>query len=128
VELLHSDLLEGLRPEPRLDAIVSNPPYVADGEHEGLPPEVRDHEPRLALTSGPSGLDATHRLLEQAPARLRVGGLIALECAFTRAEPVRRRLEEGGFDRVELLDDLAGIPRIAVARKAEPYLPPSEQP
>ena len=117
VELLRSDLLGSLRPEPLLDAVVSNPPYVADGEHEGLPPEVRDHEPRLALTSGAEGLDATLRLIEQAPSRLRPGGLIALECAFTRAEPVRRQLEEGGFEQVELLDDLAGVPRLALARR-----------
>lgn len=128
VELLRSDLLEALRPEPRLDAIVSNPPYVADREHEGLPPEVRDHEPRLALTSGPEGLDATHRLLEQAPSRLRPGGLIALECAFTRAEPVRRRLEEGEFERVELLDDLSGIPRLALARRRAPVATLPETP
>jgi release factor glutamine methyltransferase len=117
VELLRSDLLEALRPEPRLDAIVSNPPYVAEDEHEGLPPEVREHEPRLALTSGAEGLDATRRLVAGAPARLRPGGLIALECAFTRAEPVRRQLEEGGFEQVELLDDLAGVPRLALARR-----------
>jgi release factor glutamine methyltransferase len=117
VALVRADLLEAVRSGAALDAIVSNPPYVADGELEGLPPEVRDHEPRSALTSGADGLAATRRIAAAARERLRPGGLVALECAFSRAEPVREMLREARFREVELREDLAGIPRFAEATR-----------
>jgi release factor glutamine methyltransferase len=118
--LVQGDLLAAVRPGADLDAIACNPPYVAEDEWSGLPPEVRDHEPRLALVSGADGLEATRRLVAAAPDRLRPGGLLLLECAFSRAEPVRRLLEQAGFEQVSLRDDLSGIPRIAIGMRGRP--------
>ena len=71
-----------------LDAVVSNPPYLTDGEYEALDPSVKQWEPAAALSSGPDGLDATSRLLSDARDVVRPGGWLALEVDCTRAARV----------------------------------------
>ncbi len=83
VRLLRSDLFEALAGE-RYDIVVSNPPYVPEGELETLPPEYR-HEPARALASGPHGLDHPLRILCEAPAHLAPGGILVMEVGATRA-------------------------------------------
>jgi release factor glutamine methyltransferase len=110
VTFLHGDLLAPL-PEP-VDLIVSNPPYVAEGEWETLPPSVR-REPPAALLSGPEGLDHLGRLLDQARTRLRPGGLVLVEVGEAQgaaALALARDLFPGAAARV--LPDLAGKDRV----------------
>jgi release factor glutamine methyltransferase len=113
VGLVAADLLAPLT--GRFEAIVSNPPYIPRHEWEALATEVRDHEPALALTPGESGLEVIDRLLEEAPQRLVAGGLLLFEIGFGQAEAVRTRCSSG-WELLELVNDLAGIPRVAVLK------------
>ncbi len=114
VELLRSDLLNGVG-EALFDVIVSNPPYIPGGDRVTLHPQVRDFEPRTALFAGNDGLDVYQRLVPQAWARLRPGGLLAMEMGFGQAEALRAMLQ--GWDGVEVLVDLQGIERVVVATR-----------
>src|SRR5213596_2771760 len=77
----------------------ANPPYVTDGELGGLAPEVRDHEPRVALAAGPDGLAALGRLVAEAPRVLAPGGWLVMEVGAGQAPAVRRLAEEAGAER-----------------------------
>jgi release factor glutamine methyltransferase len=102
-----------------LDAIVSNPPYIPSAEVEGLAPELREFEPREALDGGADGLAVIRALVEVGPRFLRAGGLLAMEMAAGQSEQVRALAAERSVWRdVEVLPDLAGIPRVMVARCA----------
>ncbi len=111
VALLRGDLLAPL-PEP-VDMIVSNPPYTIFAEVE---PNVRDHEPRLALDGGPDGAAIYRRLLAAAPAYLRPGGAVLLEIGAWQGELVAALLRERLPDAaVRVQQDLAGHERVAMA-------------
>lgn len=112
--------LEGLGLEGQVDFILSNPPYIGEGDLAALEPEVRDHDPRAALTPGPDGL-AIHRRLEgEAPRFLKPGGWLIAEIGMGQEGPLRRIYGESGsgMSIVEVVPDLAGIPRALVARAA----------
>jgi release factor glutamine methyltransferase len=101
-----------------LDAVVANLPYVPSGDIGGLAPEVRDHEPRLALDGGPDGLTLISRLVAQAPRVLRVGGWLLLEVGAGQAAAVSGMLHAAhAFEPAETLCDLAGIERVVAARR-----------
>ncbi len=102
----------------RVDIVVANPPYVPSGQWAGLQVEVRDHEPREALVSGPTGLEAYEALATSSRRVLRKEGAIVLEVGFDQSERVRALLAERGFERIDVRSDLAGIPRFVVARTA----------
>jgi release factor glutamine methyltransferase len=91
------------------DAVVSNPPYVETGA--ALMPEITRYEPVSALFAGEDGLDVIRRLV-RVPA-----GFIALEHGAGQADAIEALLREAGFDSVEHIRDLAGIDRVAVARR-----------
>ncbi len=117
VAFAESDLfseLEHLR--GRLDAIVANPPYIPDTEATALPVDVRDFEPRIALTSGGDGLDVTRRLVKEAPRMLAPGGALALEIDAPSAAKVTALMEAAGFDDIAVARDIAGRPRVVSAR------------
>ena len=118
VRVGHGDWFEALPPELRggLRVIVSNPPYLRDDEVDDLPPEVRGHEPRGALVSGPTGLEATARIVQEAPAWLVPGGSLVVEVDARRAEESAALASRAGFADVWVDDDLAGRPRVLVAR------------
>lgn len=108
-----------------LDAVAANPPYVRTEELSRLPPEVRDHEPRAALDGGPDGLDAVRRVVAGALRALAPGGWLVVEigagqgrAALDLAKRGTRGGGSGGFDPVEVLPDLAGVPRVLAARRA----------
>jgi release factor glutamine methyltransferase len=90
------------------ELIVSNPPYIAEGDPHL--PALR-HEPAEALTAGASGLDALLALISQAPSRLVPGGWLLLEHGHDQAAAVRRLLARAGFQKVQSRADLAGIER-----------------
>jgi release factor glutamine methyltransferase len=95
-----------------LDAVLSNPPYVADGD--ALPPDVADHEPAVALYAGPDGFDVIRRLLAQA---VRRAPFLAIEVGAGQAPAVARLAREAGFAETEAKADLAGIERVVLARR-----------
>lgn len=97
------------------DLIVSNPPYIAAAEMAGLAPEVRDHEPHLALTPGGDGLDAYRAIAWGAGARLMPGGRLLLEIGPTQGTEVCNLLRTQGFSDLRILADLDGRPRVVCA-------------
>lgn len=107
---------DGLRDGESFDLIVSNPPYVRDAEIPSLRPEVREHEPREALSGGDDGLAVIRTIVSGAPDRLRPGGALFLEIGEDQGEEVGRLLRgTGRFARVAIRRDLAGRERFAVA-------------
>ena len=116
IEFLQGDLLEPLE-AGSLDAIVSNPPYVAAAEYDRLPREIHDFEPPMALEGGTDGLSVISRLVQQAATRLKSGGVLLLEIGEDQAARVRELMEAAGFFNVEIIKDLAGQDRIAVCGK-----------
>ena len=112
VELAQRDLDEGFDTEA-YDLIVSNPPYVGADEIEGLQPEVRDWEPRLATV----GDMHTQRIAQHARDGLRPGGHLVLEVAEKRGAEVAAMLEELGYDEVMTTEDLAGRDRVVEGRR-----------
>jgi release factor glutamine methyltransferase len=118
MEFLLGDLLEPLLPaESTVDAVVSNPPYVSDAELLTLEPEVAEHEPRIALAGGADGLAVVGRLLDQAKDVLASGGFLFMEIGKGQTEHVSEKIEDAGLELLRFVPDLAGIPRVAVARK-----------
>ena len=118
VVLLQGDLFGALpSPPPRFDVIVANPPYVPSGEWDGLPREVR-REPRLALDGGSDGLRLLSRIAAEAPRFLVPGGLLVAEMHESHLEALPRLCREAGFASAEARRDLAGLPRLVVARLA----------
>ncbi|HOG29479.1 MAG TPA: peptide chain release factor N(5)-glutamine methyltransferase [Vicinamibacterales bacterium] len=116
VLVVRGDLL-GAQAGP-FDAVVSNPPYVPTEDIAGLPPEIRGYEPTGALDGGPDGLAVIRRLVPEAAARLRPGGWLLFEFGFGQAEGVRAIVEaEPAFEWHGTRADLAGIPRVAMARR-----------
>jgi len=118
ITFIHGDLLDPLveRGE-KLDLVVSNPPYVVDSEIGELAPEVKEHEPRMALAGGPDGLTAITRLLEGVGAVLDSGGTVVMEIGKGQDPQVAERILSAGLELLRIVPDLAGIPRVVVARK-----------
>ena len=114
VQVRVGDLLLPLAGE-RCRVIVANPPYLTEAEWAELDPAVREFEPRLALESGPDGLDATRALLHGARNVLEPGGVLALEIDERRAAAVRALAAADGWHRVDIREDLTGRPRYALA-------------
>ena len=103
----------------RFDLIVSNPPYIAAGEMPGLAPEVREHEPRLALTDGGDGLAAYRAIAAGARDHLTPGGRVLVEIGPAQGAAVFRLFEAGGLERVAIHPDLDGRDRVVSARRPQ---------
>jgi release factor glutamine methyltransferase len=115
VSWLRADLLDGVSDE--FDAVLANPPYVAEAERDTLAPEILRHEPARALFAGADGLDAIRALLAQLTARRRVL-LVALEVGAGKAGTVAASMREAGFATVRRERDLAGIERVVVGERS----------
>ena len=115
VAWMRADLLAGVPDE--FDAILSNPPYVAESARGSLAPEILRHEPPQALFSGPDGLTAIRALLAQVANRARVA-TAALEVGAGQAEEVSRLIREAGFGSVRVERDLAGSERVVVGERS----------
>jgi release factor glutamine methyltransferase len=114
VRFVVSDLLDAVGGET-YDAVVSNPPYVAETDRETLEAQVRDYEPHQALFAGRSGLEIYERLVPQARGRLVPDGWLALEIGYGQQNALLRLLS--GWKQVAFLPDLQGIPRVACAQR-----------
>lgn len=115
--LIESDCFSKLDVGAPFSLIVSNPPYVADGEMRNLPREVRDYEPQAALASGPDGLSVIRRLLREAPTFLRSGGYFVLEIGFGQSEAIGQLIDSRVWQLREIRKDLQSIARTVVLHK-----------
>jgi release factor glutamine methyltransferase len=116
IKFLQSDLLSALNRETEtFDAIVSNPPYVAESDRPTLHPQVRDHEPATALFAGETGLDIYRRLIPQAHAALKPNGLLALEIGHDQQDAVAALLR--AWHNLSFVNDLQHIARVALAER-----------
>lgn len=120
VTFLEGDLtapLEAWGLAGRLDVVVANPPYIAEREWDGLQPEVRLFEPRIALAGGEDGLAVYRRLVPEAAGLLGAGGWLVMEVGQGQAEAVRALIEGTGcYGAVDMLPDQAGIARVLCAQ------------
>ncbi len=119
VNAVEGDLLSGFPAEPMFDFIVSNPPYVSEAEHAGLAPDVKDHEPLLALVSGPSGTEIIERLIAEAAERLQPGGRLLIELSpMIHSQVLALFAADGRYRDVDSIKDLARHPRVVTAVKS----------
>jgi release factor glutamine methyltransferase len=128
VRFEHGDWFAAPGAEQRFEVVVSNPPYIAEGERANLPEDVREFEPAAALYSGSSGTEALREIIDEAPRHLVASGLLALELAENRAREVLSWLEGAqDWERADLRLDLAGQPRVLAARRARgPAIAPEQ--
>lgn len=120
VRLVRGDLLQPLGDEA-YDAILSNPPYIAEGDWPGLPADVREYEPRHALVGGADGLEVIRRLVAEAKEKLGPGGFLAVEIGADQGERVSALASAAGYAQHWIVKDLAGRDRVVVmAKESEP--------
>lgn len=119
LDLLRGDLLAPLATHPiaradrSVSILVSNPPYIPDHEWDAVEPNVKDHEPHLALRGGADGLDLVRRLCADAPRLLAPGGVMAIEVAASHAEPAADLARAHPLiQNVRILSDCDGLPRV----------------
>lgn len=125
VDFLEGDLFGALSlPEfagRRFSLLTANPPYIPTQVIEGLEPEVRDYEPRMALDGSEDGLLFYRRIAAESGNYLEPGAAVYLEIGYDQGESVRKLLKEAGFVHVRIIADAAGNPRVAAAQwRAKP--------
>ena len=107
---LQSDLFEKV--EGKFEIIVSNPPYIASAEVEKLMPEVRDHEPRMALDGTEDGLHFYRRIIEEAGKHLVSSGMLYFEIGYDQGQAVSELMRTEGYCEVQVVQDYAGLDRV----------------
>lgn len=110
LRFLESDLYE--RVEGMFDVIVSNPPYIPSGVIDTLMPEVREHEPRLALDGSEDGLLFYRRIIDGCRAHLKGGGMLFFEIGCDQGAAVSKLMEQAGFLEIQVTKDYAGLDRV----------------
>lgn len=118
VEFYEGDMFEALPEEMKgsFDIITSNPPYIKSGDIAGLMPEVRDHDPYMALDGGADGLIFYRRIADEALSWLKEGGRIYMEIGCDQAGDVSRIFAEKGYKDIEVIKDYAGLDRVIFCR------------
>lgn len=116
VALLRGDWTNGLG-DDSFDLVVSNPPYIATHVIDTLEPEVRDHEPRLALDGGPDGLDAYRFLASEILRVLKPGAMFAVEIGYDQSEAVETLFKQAGAQNVRTIKDLSVNDRVVTGSK-----------
>lgn len=117
VHLVHSNLFEALSDGVEFDIIVSNPPYIKSREIDGLMPEVREHEPRIALDGKEDGLYFYRKIAEDGRHFLKKGGDLLLEIGYDQGASVPEILENSGYINCRVIRDLAGLDRVVMASR-----------
>lgn len=115
ISFIQGDLFEKV--EGKFDIIVSNPPYICRNVIETLMPEVREHEPLLALDGGEDGLSFYRRIMEECGPYLCRGGMLFLEIGYDQAADVRNLMEDAGFLEVNVVKDYGGLDRVVYGTK-----------
>jgi release factor glutamine methyltransferase len=118
IEFVHSDLFTGVAPENKFDFIISNPPYIASGDLNSLPVDVKNYEPHAALIAGPRGTEVIEALIAQSVDRLQSGGYLIMEISPMIHDRVSALLaSDDRFEPAVTIKDLARLPRVMQARK-----------
>lgn len=122
VKFMQSDLFENVK--ERYDLIISNPPYITTEECGKLMPEVKDHEPMLALDGKEDGLYFYRRIVQEAMEYMEEGGMLAFEIGYDQGTAVKELMEANGFASVTIKKDLAGLDRLVYgnAKKGEKHV------
>lgn len=115
LRFVDADWFDGV--EGMFDLIVANPPYIAEAEIAGLEPEVREHDPRIALTPGGDGLGAYRRIAQGIGPHLAPGGVLMVEIGPTQGAAVMALLEAAGLENVTLRPDMDGRARVVIGRR-----------
>ena len=110
IELIKSDLFENITGQ--FDMIVSNPPYIQTSVIDTLMPEVRDHEPRLALDGSEDGLLFYRKIVQESVIYLKQGGMLFFEIGYDQGEAVSQLMEQSGFLEVRVIKDYGGLDRV----------------
>lgn len=118
LKFLKSDVFQHVR-EKNYDLIVSNPPYIPVEEYNELMPEVKEYEPRMALTDGGDGYYFYKKISEESVNYLKNGGYLAFEVGYTQGETVSQLMEKNGFQIIGRVADYGGIERVIIGRKEE---------
>lgn len=114
IDFRKSDLFEEFISDDKYDLILSNPPYISDGEYEKLPPEVL-YDPKIALASGSDGLDFIRRLLKEAPYYLNNNGRLMFEIGYDQADKITSLTEKDNrYRSINLIKDLNDINRVVI--------------
>lgn len=118
VHFFAGDLASSVAPQ-MVDLLISNPPYIPGADAANMQREVREWEPHVALFAGDTGLEIYTRLITQASAAVRPGGQLMMELGYQSLNGVRNLLERD-WENIEVVHDLAGWPRVIVARRLLP--------
>ena len=119
IEFIEGGTLGALPPDCRFSLIVSNPPYVPSGEIDSLHPEVRDHDPRLALDGGVDGLDFYRLLATEVGPWIQPGGAVIVEFGDDQGPSIRDLWAPKEWRVDELIRDYSGRERILIARRSD---------
>lgn len=115
VTMLHSDWFAAVPSGGTFELIIANPPYLSDEETAATAPEVKDFEPRAALSAGPDGAADLKRIIREARGHLAAGGLLACETGIAQHAALAAQATAEGYARVESLRDLTGRDRYLLA-------------
>ncbi len=119
IRFFQGSWFDALNPKEYFDLIVSNPPYIPTRELENLAPEIKSHEPRLALDGGADGLDSIRNILGCAVKYLVPGGHVLMEIGFDQRDGVASIVQNfPEYETIEFIKDLAGHTRLACVRKS----------
>ena len=118
LKFLKSDVFQHVR-EKNYDLIVSNPPYIPVEEYNELMPEVKEYEPRMALTDGGDGYYFYKKISEESVNYLKNGGYLAFEVGYNQGETVSQLMKKNGFQIIGRVADYGGIERVIIGRKEE---------
>lgn len=118
LKFLKSDVFQHVK-EKNYDLIVSNPPYIPVEEYNELMPEVKQYEPKMALTDGGDGYYFYRKISEESMEYLKNGGYLAFEVGYNQGETVSQLMEKNGFRIEGRIADYAGIERVIIGRKEE---------
>ncbi len=118
INFMKSDLFEKLDEDFKYDLIVSNPPYITKEEYETLMPEVKNFEPKNALTDLGDGLHFYREISKKAGAYLKDTGYLAFEIGYKQAKDVSKILEDNNFAVLSIVKDYGGNDRVVLAKKA----------
>jgi release factor glutamine methyltransferase len=113
------DVLDEGEPLGLFDVIAANPPYLEEAGIAALEPDVRNFEPRVALGAGGDGLNLIRQIASQAPTHLVPAGELIFEVAMGQVASVSKLIEGAGLSVVSVINDLAGHPRVVLARTAQ---------
>lgn len=117
VKFIKSDLLkEPIKELKKYDIIVSNPPYIKEDVIDTLMNDVKNYEPRTALSGGDSGLIFYERIVEESKKALKEDGILAFEIGYDQGGSVSNIMKNSGYIDINVVKDLAGLDRVVIGR------------